>query len=271
MSFPSPAEAAARPDIGIDRFMWGSDYPHDESTFPNTREGLRRAFHGASEEDLRRVLGGNAAALYGFDLERLQPIADRVGPTVDELSSPSRASPRATAPRLLPPMTGARSAGVTRFGGRAGDRDRRQPRHRCRHRPSTGGRRRRRRHHGADVGLITRPSWFVARDRRRTGSFGVQVGIVQADLGDADQRATIVERAVDPLGGRSTSWSTMPRSPSTRPWGTSAEAAAAHLRSERPRSDGPGPDGPPSMVERGEGWIVNISSATAPVWEPPSP
>jgi len=93
VSFPSPVEAAARHDIGIDRFMWGSDYPHDESTFPNTREGLRRAFHDAPEDDLRKVLSGNAATLYGFDLERLQPIADRVGPTVEELTVPFEGIP----------------------------------------------------------------------------------------------------------------------------------------------------------------------------------
>jgi hypothetical protein len=68
--------------------MWGSDYPHDESTFPNTREGLRRAFADAPEEELRAVLGGNAAALYGFDLETLDSYAARVGPTVEELSVP---------------------------------------------------------------------------------------------------------------------------------------------------------------------------------------
>jgi len=88
VSFPSPIEAAARFDMEPDRFMWGSDYPHDESTYPETREGLRRAFAGASADDLRQVLGGNAAALYGFDLERLQPIADRVGPTIGELAVP---------------------------------------------------------------------------------------------------------------------------------------------------------------------------------------
>ena len=87
-SFPSPSEAAVRHAIGIDRYMWGSDYPHDESTFPNTREGLRRAFAGAPEQELRAVLGGNAAALYGFDLETLDSYAARVGPTVEELSVP---------------------------------------------------------------------------------------------------------------------------------------------------------------------------------------
>jgi predicted TIM-barrel fold metal-dependent hydrolase len=93
VSFPSPMEAAARFDMGPDRFMWGSDYPHDESTYPHTREGLRRAFQGVAAEELRRVLGGNAAALYGFDVDRLQPIADRVGPTIAELAVPYEGVP----------------------------------------------------------------------------------------------------------------------------------------------------------------------------------
>jgi hypothetical protein len=36
--------------------------------------------------DLRHVLGGNAAHVYGFDLEALAPLAERVGPTVGELA-----------------------------------------------------------------------------------------------------------------------------------------------------------------------------------------
>jgi len=93
VSFPSPAEAAARFDMERDRFMWGSDYPHDESTYPETREGLRRAFAGAPADDLRRVLGENAAALYAFDIDRLRPIADRVGPTIGEVGVPYEGVP----------------------------------------------------------------------------------------------------------------------------------------------------------------------------------
>jgi predicted TIM-barrel fold metal-dependent hydrolase len=88
VSFPSPAEAAVRHSIGVDRFMWGSDYPHDESTYPNTREGLRRAFAGTDPGELRQVLGANAAGVYGFDLGRLDEYAAAVGPTVAELSEP---------------------------------------------------------------------------------------------------------------------------------------------------------------------------------------
>ena len=39
------------------------------------------------------MLGENAAALYGFDMERLRPIADRVGPTIGELAVPYEGVP----------------------------------------------------------------------------------------------------------------------------------------------------------------------------------
>ena len=47
--------------------MWGSDYPHDEGTFPHSREVIERTFEGVSPEDRQRIVYGNAAALYGFD------------------------------------------------------------------------------------------------------------------------------------------------------------------------------------------------------------
>jgi predicted TIM-barrel fold metal-dependent hydrolase len=103
-SFPSPVEAASRRGIGLDRFMWGSDYPHHESTYPYTREALRRSFAGTDPSELQRVLGGNAAAVYRFDLETLAPIAARVGPSVDELDTPLDAIPAdATSPAFFRP------------------------------------------------------------------------------------------------------------------------------------------------------------------------
>jgi hypothetical protein len=68
--------------------MWGSDYPHYESSYPYTREALRRSFAGTEPSELRRVLGANAAELYGFDLDRLAPLAAAAGPTVGELNEP---------------------------------------------------------------------------------------------------------------------------------------------------------------------------------------
>ena len=39
------------------------------------------------EEDIRRMLGLNAIRVFGFDADQLQAVADRVGPTVADLST----------------------------------------------------------------------------------------------------------------------------------------------------------------------------------------
>jgi len=88
VSQPGPEDAAVRSDIGAERFMWGSDYPHDEGTYPFSREHLRQVFPGVGPGEMQRILGENCARLYGFDLERLAPLAARFGPTVDELAKP---------------------------------------------------------------------------------------------------------------------------------------------------------------------------------------
>ena len=88
VSQPGPADAAARDIIGLDRFMWGSDYPHDEGTYPFTREHLRQVFPGVGPDLMQQILGENCARLYGFDLEKLAPLAAQYGPTIDELQVP---------------------------------------------------------------------------------------------------------------------------------------------------------------------------------------
>ena len=93
VSQPGPDDAAARHTIGLDKFMWGSDYPHDEGTYPFTREALRARFSDAPETELRQILAGNAAKLYDFDLDALAPLAARIGPTVDEIATPIEAVP----------------------------------------------------------------------------------------------------------------------------------------------------------------------------------
>jgi hypothetical protein len=39
------------------------------------------------------MVGGNAAAVYGFDLETLAPLTDRIGPSVAEIAEPLAAVP----------------------------------------------------------------------------------------------------------------------------------------------------------------------------------
>ncbi|MGA2307523.1 MAG: amidohydrolase family protein [Acidimicrobiales bacterium] len=85
-SFLSRRDSKARHGTGIDRLMWGSDYPHAEGTFPHTRSVLRHVFHDVEPDEVALMLGLNASRAYGFDLAQLQPIADRIGPTVLDLS-----------------------------------------------------------------------------------------------------------------------------------------------------------------------------------------
>jgi predicted TIM-barrel fold metal-dependent hydrolase len=54
--------------IGVDTLMWGSDYPHTESTFPRSREILRRILDGCDDDDAARIVSRNAAELYHFDV-----------------------------------------------------------------------------------------------------------------------------------------------------------------------------------------------------------
>lgn len=80
-------EAEMREEIGIGRLMWGADYPHLEGAAPVHRLVLRQVFGGMPEQDLRLILGLNAARVFGFDVTQLQAVADRVGPTVEDLST----------------------------------------------------------------------------------------------------------------------------------------------------------------------------------------
>jgi predicted TIM-barrel fold metal-dependent hydrolase len=60
-----------RDTIGVDNMMWGSDYPHSESTFPRSRQILAEILAEVPEDEQARIVGGNTARVYRFDVERL--------------------------------------------------------------------------------------------------------------------------------------------------------------------------------------------------------
>jgi len=104
VSQPKEADVAARHAIGIDKFMWGSDYPHDEGTWPYTLENLQARFHDVPESELRLMLAGNAAKMYDFDLDALAPLAARIGPRVEDVAQPIDAIPDKHLDRLSADM-----------------------------------------------------------------------------------------------------------------------------------------------------------------------
>src|SRR5438874_3215183 len=60
--------------IGVDNMMWGSDYPHSESTFPQSRKILAEILAGVPDDEQAKIAGGNAARVYNFDEARLTAV-----------------------------------------------------------------------------------------------------------------------------------------------------------------------------------------------------
>ena len=63
-----PIGIRLRDVLGVDNMCWGSDYPHQESTFPKTHEILDGIMTGVPEDERERMTSLNAAKLYGFDV-----------------------------------------------------------------------------------------------------------------------------------------------------------------------------------------------------------
>lgn len=80
----------------VPNVIWGRDYPHGEGTykFPEhldeasmTRQYMRWAFADVAPDHIRAILGLNGVHAYGLDLAALAPVADRVGPTLEEITT----------------------------------------------------------------------------------------------------------------------------------------------------------------------------------------
>ena len=52
----------------VDCFMWGNDYPHHEGTWPHSAEAIERTMGDLSDASRAKILGLNAARLFGFDV-----------------------------------------------------------------------------------------------------------------------------------------------------------------------------------------------------------
>jgi predicted TIM-barrel fold metal-dependent hydrolase len=89
----SRAEAAEREAIGVGKILIGADYPHHEGTWgagPGTTDYLRATLGaaGVPAADARRMLGGNAIEVFGFDGPALRTVADQVGTDLGLILTP---------------------------------------------------------------------------------------------------------------------------------------------------------------------------------------
>jgi predicted TIM-barrel fold metal-dependent hydrolase len=63
-----PVGAASLEVLGADAFMWGSDFPHTDSTWPNSLSVIDKNFSGVPSWVADKVLHDNACALYHIDI-----------------------------------------------------------------------------------------------------------------------------------------------------------------------------------------------------------
>ncbi len=55
--------------FGEDNYMWASDFPHTDCTWPNSRNVIERDFAGVPDAVRENILCRNAARTYGIALE----------------------------------------------------------------------------------------------------------------------------------------------------------------------------------------------------------
>jgi predicted TIM-barrel fold metal-dependent hydrolase len=56
-----------RGDVGVDRLLWSSDYPHISADWPSSWRTIQAAFAGVPPDERHRILAGNTQRLYHFE------------------------------------------------------------------------------------------------------------------------------------------------------------------------------------------------------------
>jgi predicted TIM-barrel fold metal-dependent hydrolase len=84
-TFFSAADISVREEVGVDRMMWGADFPHREGTSPYTDLALRLNFALLPEDEIRQMTSLTALSLYRFDEAAVRDAARRVGPTLERI------------------------------------------------------------------------------------------------------------------------------------------------------------------------------------------
>jgi len=64
LNWTNTATVRLRHEVGIDRIMWGADFPHVESEWPNSRKVLADRFKGVPEKEQHKMVAGNAIEFF---------------------------------------------------------------------------------------------------------------------------------------------------------------------------------------------------------------
>jgi len=94
-----PLGIMTRDFIGVDTLMWGNDYPHGDSVFPNSKQVLSEILSDCTPEERWKMTVKNVVELYGLPFELTGP--DQAN--VNHLPTPSVKTWRNSLP--LPEVT----------------------------------------------------------------------------------------------------------------------------------------------------------------------
>ena len=67
------AGISARHDVGIDHITWECDYPHSDSTWPDSPERLARSLAPVPAEEVHAITHRNAMRLFSYDPFSVDP------------------------------------------------------------------------------------------------------------------------------------------------------------------------------------------------------
>ena len=104
-SFPSPVEGKARDADRHRQVHVGQRLPAPRRLARRSRaRACAGAFADVEPAELHQIFAVNAAEVYGFDLDKLAPLAAQHGPTVAEIAEPYEGVPKgATSPCFFQP------------------------------------------------------------------------------------------------------------------------------------------------------------------------
>jgi predicted TIM-barrel fold metal-dependent hydrolase len=64
----APGIDLARKHDLVDNFLWANDYPHHEGSWPHSAAAIERTMGGLNDGERAKILGLNAAKLFGFEV-----------------------------------------------------------------------------------------------------------------------------------------------------------------------------------------------------------
>ena len=61
-----PSSVAVRDVVGAENLMWSSDYPHNDSTWPESGTLVQTLFENVDQKERELMTSTNARRMYGF-------------------------------------------------------------------------------------------------------------------------------------------------------------------------------------------------------------